>query len=58
MNVLNGKLARLRFASLTFAAASVARVDSRIGGGGSLKYAVALLGAHTPSKNPPPVSRM
>jgi hypothetical protein len=25
-------------------------------GGGSLKYAVALLGAHTPSKNPRPIS--
>ena len=44
------------YASLTFAAASVARVDSRIGGGGSLKYAVALQGAHTPSKNLPPIS--
>jgi hypothetical protein len=29
-----------------------------VGGGGSWKYAVALLGAHTPSKNPPPISGM
>ena len=28
------------------------------GGGGSLEYAVALPGAHTPSKNPRSVSRM
>jgi hypothetical protein len=50
VNVLNGKLARLRFDSLTFTAASVARVDSRIGGGGSLNYAVILEGAHAASK--------
>src|SRR5918994_6149123 len=28
------------------------------GGGGSLELAVALLGVHTPSKNPPPISGM
>src|SRR5215203_6966123 len=36
----------------------ISRVDSRIEGGGSRKWAVALLGAHTPSKNLPPISGM
>ena len=37
---------------------ALAGLDSRIaGGGGSRRMRVALLGAHTPSKNPRPVSR-
>jgi hypothetical protein len=33
-------------------------LDSRIGGGGSRKYAPALQRAHTPSKNPRPFPKM
>jgi hypothetical protein len=58
VNVLYGKRAGLISASLALAATSDARVDSRIGGGGSREYAVALPGAHTLSKNPLPVSRI
>jgi hypothetical protein len=47
---LEWEVARLRSPSLTLTAASAARLDSRIGGGGSLKWAIALLDAHTSRK--------
>jgi hypothetical protein len=50
VNVLNGKLARLRFASLTLAASGVARVDSRIGGGVGLENRVADRTVRTPPR--------
>jgi hypothetical protein len=55
VNVLNGRLEAEN--CLALAAASVARVDSRIGESGSWEWAVALRVAHTPSKNPRQVSR-